>query len=194
MNGRKSGLAGHASLITVILVASAVFAALFIHWRERYNTIPESSRPVAPPRLGKVAWSEGNLRHLTPVHGVAKDPGTQTDWHTLFVSSHDYFAFVKLAARAANQGNGSAALYIAKALRYCELEVWMYRSKRSEDSTQLAREESWQSQFPLAAQHMSEQFQDHYALCKGFFTMMHLRLCLRRRVAISMFRLDEPSI
>lgn len=156
-------------LTATALIAGAALVATLLSWHEHHHTVHPLSRLVRPARLSKLPRRREDRSTMSGVRDPVGRTATKTDWKALFDASHDYFAFVRRAAGPAHRGDGSAALYIAKALFRCELEVWTYKTRKSENSGQRARDESWKSRYPLLAERMRTQYRRHYALCKGFF-------------------------
>lgn len=127
--------------------------------------------PLAPSAPRKLAGS-------SPARPAARSAATElskadplpapleTDWRSAFVSSNDYFAFVRSAAGAALHGDGTAALYVSRAVEPCELEVALYGhapDPRAAFENQLSEQAYLPA--PLAA-----DARRRFDLCRGFFS------------------------
>ncbi len=94
--------------------------------------------------------------------GVGKSP--RIDWAALFRSSRDYFAFVQRAAPAALRGDGTAALYVAEAVRPCEnVVILVGGSTDPEEALQ-----NWLTSHPYYPESDVAKLQHNFRLCNGF--------------------------
>lgn len=157
-----------AVLISTTLIAAAVLVAVLLNWHG-LGPAPRAAQPAPPAKTTEIpSLNTGPAKTSRPQNAVEVNDA-KTDWKALFASSHDYSAFVKHAANAASDGDGSAALYVAEAVLKCALEVSMYQARHSGDSSMHVGDDAWRSRYPVAARRMSSQYKRHYALCKGFF-------------------------
>lgn len=155
--------------IVSVVVVSAV-AATFICYRFRLNGVTRSSSTETNAHwLADSAWMKQRpdalpapkLRKAIPSARLA-----QADRASLFATSTDLFAFAKEAAGPAFRGDGTAALYLARALKICQLQVVLYGHTADPQS---AFENSL-SQVPYEPESEIAKLRQNFARCKSFFS------------------------
>lgn len=152
-------------LIAVVIVA---FVA-FLGYRVRSNGNTQGSLTETTAHKFASLASVRRESHASPTAKPSKVdsvvPLAQANWPSLFASSSDLFAFAQRAAAPAFHGDGTAALYIARALETCQLQVALYGHAPDPQGAF----ESWLSE----QEHMPEpevtKFRRNFALCKRFF-------------------------
>ncbi|MGH8287899.1 MAG: hypothetical protein ACREV7_02590 [Steroidobacteraceae bacterium] len=158
-------------IVGSVIVAMA--ATALIYRMRSDGDAPRVAVQAAPRNFANISWvkpkSAGTLAmkpsamKQSAMHRRA--PSAGTDWHLLFSSSRDYFAFVKRAAGPAAHGDGTAALYVSRAVQLCELQVALY-GHASDPLATFQNSLSEQSHMPEFA---ADEAQHEFELCKGFF-------------------------
>lgn len=154
--------------VGLIVVVGAVFGVILAHRLRSSGNIQRSSTETRAPGFGNVRWMKPES-HASPAVETSKlDAGARpnkAEWASLFTSSSDLYAFAKEAALPAFHGDGTAALYVAKALEICQLQVALY----GHTSDPRSAFESWLSE----QEHMPElelaKLRRNFDLCRGFF-------------------------
>ena len=152
-------------LLAVIGLGLATFLIHGLRWTSNTRGSPTTASASS---LANSAWMKPPRDALPATSPSKTDYGAAPvveDWPALFSSSTDYFAFVKNAAVPALHGDGTAALYVARAVEVCQLQVALYGHAQDPQSTF----ENWLS----AQEHMPEpevtKLQRRFNLCRGFF-------------------------
>jgi hypothetical protein len=155
--------------IGLIVVASAAFAACLIHGVRSNGNAKGSLSERTARGFANVAWVKPKppaspAAELSEVDRNA--PLAEAQWPALFTSSSDLFAFAKKAAVPAFRGDGTAALYLARALELCQLQVVLYG--RAPDPRSAF--ENWLSEQEYMPEPEVAKFERNFDLCKGFFS------------------------
>lgn len=164
------------TFLAFIVVGTALIAS-FLMYRLRpgsgarkaaVSSIPQSIAS-SPKSFANSSWMKpegAGARSRKPGARNHNARSTRTDWRALFVSSSDYFAFVQRAAGSAFHGDGTAALYVSKAVQQCQLQVALYGHAQDPLDT-LQNSLSEQSHMPEFA---ADEARHEFELCKGFFS------------------------
>lgn len=155
----------------VVLVVGAVLVAFFVHRHEHGSTSAKattSATSLSLRHIGRIPWTtQDPARSSTPqsIAVMSGSPPAAPDWRSRFASSHDYFAFVKRAALAASHGDGTAALYVSRALDVCQLQIALYGGS----SDPQANFQTWLSEQTHMSESQAAVLQEHFDVCKRFF-------------------------
>lgn len=155
--------------IGLIVTVGAVFA-VFLLYRLRSNGNTQGSLTETTAHgHATLAWVRRQSYSSPTAKSSKVDSGAQVDqanWPSLFASSADLFAFAQKAAIPASHGDGAAALYVARALEVCQLQVALY----GHTPDPRGAFESWLSEQEHLPEPEVAKFRRNFDLCKGFFS------------------------
>lgn len=154
--------------VAVGSVIVAMVATVLIYRMRPENDTPRAAVQSTPRNFANTPREKPKVAAILAMKPSAVNPSAasaETDWRSLFASSRDYFFFVKHAAGPAVHGDGTAALYVSRAVQLCQLQVALYGHARDPPAA-LQNALSVQSHVPEFA---ANEAQQAFELCKGFF-------------------------
>ena len=132
LNGRNDDgdMRGHLrrNAVKALALIAVLGVSLFGYYRHRETQL---RLPPAHSVAGPVAVTQGPQSPASSKlvsSGTPSQRGTHTQWSNKYFRTEDYFDFVSRAARAAYDGDGRAAHYVADALTACILVSTMVRT------------------------------------------------------------------
>ncbi len=149
----------------VLIIAVALFGALALHLqRGKSGTPHRAMTSVAVKSISVKHIQHANRQTIrAPIDGHTVL--AVKNWRLLFDHSRNYFLFVRSAATAAANGNGTAALYVSKAMSICALEIFQFGNNSNPKSAFT----SWLSNQAYMPEWVMEIQREHFELCQGFF-------------------------
>lgn len=155
--------------IWMIVVVSAVFTAFLIHRSGSNGNTQRALTKATTHGFANLAWVKRQSRASPAAKQSKVDSNArpaEANWLSLFASSSDLFAFAKKAAVPAFHGDGTAALYVARALEICQLQVVLYGHAPNPQGAF----ENWLSEQEHVPEPEAAKLRRNFDLCKGFFS------------------------
>ncbi|MDE2449304.1 MAG: hypothetical protein KGO22_10055 [Gammaproteobacteria bacterium] len=154
--------------IGVFVLAGAMFAGFLNHRLRSNGNTQRSLSDTNAQAFADIPWVRRQPHAPAPAKPGKVDSSAsiaEPKWSAEFASSADLFAFTKKAAVPAFHGDGTAALYVARALEICQLQVVLY----GHASDPQGAFEAWLSEQQYMPEAEAAKSRHNFDLCRGFF-------------------------